>query len=206
MEELDEINVKQEEKAKEVVIDEREGDKDLNVENQADFSLIEFQKKLYEKTKVKNDKNRFIVFSLAFSNNKYIVNTKYVKKTGKIEKISKLGICHNWFYGLISLNSKMHAVIDIEKLLIKENVDLFEKQDKEIILFSFEDKELMINCNKIEGIVEESNLIPNELFVKENEFIKKEWLAKEETLFYKEIDIKKIMETNKLQQAFKGFV
>lgn len=159
------------------------------------MELLDFQKDLIKKSKDHNTENVFISIFIDESN-AFIVKLENVLKIGKADFLSKIGVCHDWFLGVVNIQNNIVPLISLAKLL-----DIAEKNNKELILLK---QGFAISCHKVENIISKDDLVEISSIIKDSSFIENEYIHQNGTI-YKEINVEKMINVFDFKNVFKGF-
>lgn len=165
-------------------------------------SLIDYQHFLNTQSTI-NNKESFLAFKINEDENNYLIRLDDVLKIGSInsDNISTLGICKDYFKGIINVNNTIATLIDLNKFFFPKS--LFKQINKEFVLLKH-DNHLAISCFKIKNILSVDLLTEMPILEKEI-FIKKEYIHQENGIIYKEINVKEIEDFDDFKNVFNSF-
>lgn len=159
------------------------------------MELLNFQRDLIKKTEDHDPENMFISIFLD-ENNAFIIKLENVLKIGTTDFLSKIGICHEWFLGIVNIQNNVVPLISLTKSL-----NINEKNNKELLLLN---QGFAISCYKVENIISKDDLVEMTSLNKDLPFIDNEYIHKNGTI-YKEININKMIVFFDFKNIFKSF-
>lgn len=164
-------------------------------------TLLDFQDLLNKKTLLEQTAD-FLSFKINEDENEYfLIKLEEVLKIGKIDNISTLGICKDYFVGIVNLNNVICSLIDLNKIYYpNEKINTF---NHEMILLRNENN-YALSCFKINSVISNADLIEMPI-VDKKLFIDKEYMHRENGIIYKELNVNKIIQYEDFKTTFKSF-
>lgn len=171
--------------------------------NNSNNSLLKYQEDLVNKIKENEKNDTFLSFYLSDKDEEgYIIKLSDILKIGKIEKYSKLGICKDWFLGIINVENNIATLIDFYVLNKEKN----KKVNLNQVILLKENKyfSLALACDRINFIVNKSDLVLMNAEIKDN-FIRNEYLQSSTGIILKEIEVELLFKYEDLKNVFNEF-
>ena len=165
-------------------------------------TLLDFQDLLNKKSLLEQTAD-FLSFKINEENEIFLIRLEEVLKIGKIDHMSTLGICKDYFVGIVNLNNIICSLLDLNKILFSRNLD-DKKLNKEMILLRNENN-YALSCLKINSVISKTDLIKMPTNNESIKFIDKEYMHRDSGMIYKEINVNKMLQFDDLKNTFKSF-